>query len=50
MRAIRKKLASILGGVWLLAGAIPAGAQSVAPGQVYDSALRASLMPAGLEA
>jgi len=47
MTAIRKKLASALGGVWLLTGAIPAGAQSVAPGQVYDSAFRASLMQQG---
>jgi hypothetical protein len=45
MMTFRKKLASALGGVWLLTGAVPAGAQS--PGQVYDSAFRANLMQQG---
>jgi len=47
MTAFRKKLVSVLGGVWLLAGAVPADAQSISPGQVYDSAFRASLMQQG---
>ena len=42
MTAFRRKLVSVLGGVWLLTGAVPADAQSIAPGQVYDSALRAA--------
>jgi hypothetical protein len=47
MKAIGKKLAAVVGGVWFLVGAAPSGAQSIAPGQVYDSAFRASLMQQG---